>query len=40
MSYLDQLNELMELGWDKNSASKDVYAEFFPEKYDLDDYEQ
>ncbi len=40
MSYLDRLNELMELGWDEDSASRETYAEFFPDKYDTDDYEQ
>lgn len=40
MSYLDRLNELMELGWDEDSASREAYAEFFPDRYDPDDYEQ
>lgn len=39
MNFLERIDELMELGWDEDSASREAYAEFFPDKYDPDDYE-
>ena len=39
ISYLERLNELMAQGLDENSASREAFAEFFPEEYDSEDYE-
>ena len=38
-SYLDRIEELMEQGLDEETASREAYAEFYPEEYDADDYE-
>lgn len=39
-SYLDRLEELMNQGWDEDTASREAYAEFYPDKYDPDDYDE
>lgn len=39
-SYLDRLEELMDQGWDEDTASREAYAEFYPDKYDPDDYDE
>lgn len=39
-SYLDRLEELMDQGLDEDTASREAYAEFYPDKYDPDDYDE
>ena len=39
-SYLDRVEELMEQGLDEETASREAYAEFYPDKYDADDYDE
>ena len=38
-SYLDRIEELMEQGLDEETASREAYAEFYPDEYDADDYD-
>ena len=38
-SYLDRIEELMEQGLDEETASREAYAEFYPDDYDADDYD-
>lgn len=38
-SYLDRIEELMEQGLDEETASREAYAEFYPDEYDSDDYD-
>ena len=40
MSFLDIVNELMDMGLDENTACREAYAELYSEKYDAEDYEQ
>lgn len=39
-SYLDRIEELMEQGLDEETASREAYAEFYPDDYDADDYDE
>lgn len=39
-SYLDRIEELMEQGLDEETASREAYAEFYPDEYDADDYDE
>ena len=39
-SYLDRIEELMEQGLDEETASREAYAEFYPDEYDVDDYDE
>ena len=39
-SYLDRIEELMEQGLDEDTASREAYAEFYPDDYDADDYDE
>lgn len=39
-SYLDRIDELMEQGLDEETASREAYAEFYPDEYDVDDYDE
>ena len=39
-SYLDRIEELMEQGLDEDTASREAYAEFYPDEYDADDYDE
>lgn len=39
-SYLDRIDELMEQGLDEETASREAYAEFYPDEYDADDYDE
>lgn len=39
-SYLDRIEELMEQGLDEDTASREAYAEFYPDEYDVDDYDE
>lgn len=39
-SYLDRVEELMEQGLDEETASREAYAEFYPDEYDVDDYDE
>ena len=39
-SYLDRIEELMEQGLDEETASREAYAEFYPDEYDSDDYDE
>ena len=39
-SYLDRVGELMEQGLDEETASREAYAEFYPDEYDVDDYDE
>ena len=39
-SYLDRIEELMEQGLDEDTASREAYAEFYPDQYDVDDYDE
>lgn len=39
MNYLERIEELMDMGWDEDSASREAYAEFFPESYNPEDYD-
>ena len=39
LSYLDRIEELMEQGLDEETASREAYAEFYPDEYDADDYD-
>lgn len=39
-SYLDRIEELMEQGLDEETASREAYAEFYPNEYDADDYDK
>lgn len=38
--YLDRVEELMEQGLDEETASREAYAEFYPDEYDADDYDE
>lgn len=38
-SFLDRIEELMEQGLDEETASREAYAEFYPDEYDSDDYD-
>lgn len=38
-SYLDRIDELMEQGLDEETASREAYAEFYPDDYNPDDYD-
>lgn len=38
-SYLDRIEELMNQGLDEETASREAYAEFYPDEYDADDYD-
>lgn len=40
LSYLDRIEELMEQGLDEETASREAYAEFYPDEYDADDYDE
>ena len=40
LSYLDRIEELMEQGLDEETASREAYAEFYPDEYDVDDYDE
>lgn len=40
LSYLDRIEELMEQGLDAETASREAYAEFYPDEYDVDDYDE
>ena len=39
-SYLDRIEELMNQGLDEETASREAYAEFHPDEYDADDYDE
>ena len=39
-SFLDRIEELMEQGLDEDTASREAYAEFYPDEYDADDYDE
>ena len=39
-SYLDRIEELMDQGLDEETASREAYAEFYPDEYDADDYDE
>lgn len=39
-SYLDRIEELMNQGLDEETASREAYAEFYPDEYDVDDYDE
>lgn len=39
-SYLDRIEELMNQGLDEETASREAYAEFYPDEYDADDYDE
>lgn len=39
-SYLDRIEELMDQGLDEETASREAYAEFYPDEYDVDDYDE
>jgi hypothetical protein len=39
-SYLDRIEELMNQGLDEETASREAYAEFYPDDYDADDYDE
>lgn len=39
-SFLDRIEELMEQGLDEETASREAYAEFYPDEYDADDYDE
>lgn len=39
-SYLDRVEELMNQGLDEETASREAYAEFHPDEYDADDYDE
>ena len=39
-SYLDRIEELMDQGLDEETAAREAYAEFHPDKYDADDYDE
>ena len=39
-SFLDRIEELMEQGLDEETASREAYAEFYPDDYDADDYDE
>ena len=39
-SYLDRIEELMNQGLDEETASREAYAEFYPDAYDVDDYDE
>lgn len=39
-SFLDRIEELMEQGLDEETASREAYAEFYPDEYDSDDYDE
>lgn len=38
MNFLERIEELMSMGWSEESASREAYAEFYPESYDPEDY--
>lgn len=40
LSYLDRIEELMNQGLDEETASREAYAEFYPDEYDVDDYDE
>ena len=39
MNFLDRIEDLMDLGWSEEEASREAYAEFYPEDYCAEDYE-
>ena len=39
MSFLEMVEELMDMGLDEDSACREAYVQMYPESYDPDDYE-
>ena len=39
MSFLEMVEELMDIGLDEDSACREAYAQTHPESYNPDDYE-
>lgn len=39
-NFLERVEELMNTGWDEESACREAYAELHPEEYNPEDYEQ
>lgn len=39
MDYLRIIEDLMDIGYDENTASREAYALLYPDRYDPEDYE-
>lgn len=39
MNFLERIEELMDMGWNEEDASREAYAECYPENYEPEDYD-